>query len=89
MGLGEVGASRTRPRHTWEIGKEEEREQQWLRRQKERWGGMVGVEGMGKEWGRRGPGGCHARGAQGRGIGRVGVGSSRKSRPWDAHVNGG
>ena len=23
--LGEVGASRTRPRHTWEIGKEEER----------------------------------------------------------------
>lgn len=36
MGLGEVGASRTRPRHTWEMGKEEERERQWLRRQKER-----------------------------------------------------
>lgn len=74
MGLGEVGASRTRPRHTWEIGKEEEREQQWLRRQKERWGGMVGVEGMGKEWGRRGPGGCHARGAQGRGDRKSGGG---------------
>lgn len=33
MGLGKVGASRTRRRHTWETGKKEEREQQWLKRQ--------------------------------------------------------
>ena len=66
VGLGEVGASRTRPRHTWEMGKDEERERQWLRRQKVRWWGMAGVEGMRKGWGRRGRGGCHARGAQGR-----------------------
>lgn len=57
MGLGEVGASRTRPRHTWEMGKEEERERQWLRRQKERewghgWGGGD-EEGLGKKRARR------------------------------------
>lgn len=33
VGLEEVGASRARPRHTWETGKGKEREQQWLKRQ--------------------------------------------------------
>lgn len=43
MGLGEVRASRTRPRHTWETGKGEEREQQWLKRQRSGKGQVVGT----------------------------------------------
>lgn len=35
MGLKEVGAPLTRPRHTWETGRGGEREQQWLKRQRE------------------------------------------------------
>lgn len=42
VGLGEVGASRARPRHTWETGEGEEREQRWLKRQRERKQGVGG-----------------------------------------------
>lgn len=35
MGLREVGAPLARPRHTWETGRGKEREQQWLKRQRE------------------------------------------------------
>lgn len=62
VGLEEVGASRARPRHTWETGEGEEREQQWLKRQWRR-GQVVGTLGAGmrQQWG-RGLGESHAGG---------------------------
>lgn len=51
VGLGEVGASRARPRHTWETGKGEEREQRWLKRQRRREQIVGVVGGSGREGG--------------------------------------
>ena len=74
MGLGEVRASHTRPRHTWETGKGEEREQQWLKRQRREQVVGTWVGGMRQEWGRRGLGGSHARGHGEEGTGSQDLG---------------
>lgn len=43
---------------------------------------MAGVEGMRKGWGRRGPGGRHARGAQGRRDRKSRGGELQKVKTW-------
>lgn len=49
MGLKEVGAPLTRPRHTWETGRGGERERQWLKKAEGGRGGQLceGVLGRG------------------------------------------
>lgn len=91
VGLGAVEASLARPRHTWETGKGDEKEQQWLKRAAVAEEAAGSGSGMRQWWGRRWLGESHAGGAW-RQTGqedRVGVGSSRKVETLgQSHVDG-